>query len=221
MQDYQKEFKNHCLTCKNYDISSKSDSTQRGYRCTHHHRPMAMDEHCSSYSFAAARSNRMIDEAVEWRMRRGYTPGPDKGHWYITTALCTILGLDENCEYLTNYYLLRDTYMRSTHEGREFLANYEVYGPLIAYEILGTYSDPDKKAKIEREVKEVLEPDFLVTINELIKAGRYECAMLAYMQMTDMLAQRYSVFMADLEFEQESIDAQGTCRGRRFCSVCE
>ena len=60
MTDYLREYKGYCLTCKNYDLERKSDATTRGFRCTYHGRPMAMDEKCPHYSKDIVRSNSFI-----------------------------------------------------------------------------------------------------------------------------------------------------------------
>lgn len=41
----------------------KSDATTRGFRCTYHGRPMAMDEKCPHYSKDIVRSNSFIDSS--------------------------------------------------------------------------------------------------------------------------------------------------------------
>lgn len=217
MRDYQKEFKNHCLTCTEYDICSKGDSTTRGYRCKHHHRPMAFDERCSSYVFDPLKSNMAIEEAIAFRVKKGYAGGPDKGHFYILTILCDILGLPEDNEYLSAFRLLRDSYLSQTTEGQNELLKYDVMGPLISNEIKDAYMDPKRRRGIVRMINELLVPCYIVPFTSMVQSGAYECAMLIYLQMTDMLAQRYNVFVAeaDLQFAEESLEAVKEGLGRK------
>lgn len=215
-RDYQREFKNHCLTCTEYDIYSKSDSTTRGYRCKHHHRPMAFDEKCSSYRFDALKSNMSIEEAVNFRVKKGYAGGPDKGHFYILTILCEIMGLPEDNEYLLAFRTLRDVYLSQNEEGQRELLKYDVCGPLISDAIKDAHDDSKRKVGIERMINEVLMPCYIEPFTAMVQNGCYECAMLAYLQMTDMLAQRYNVFVSeeDLQFSEESLEAVSMGPGR-------
>lgn len=220
-RDYVKDFKNHCLTCDKYDIYSRGDSTQRGYRCKKHMRPMAMDEQCSSYSLDRIRSNSTIEDAVNWRVRKGYSPSPDRGHWYVTSTICKILGYPEDCPYMEAFDLMQSTYMRQTDEGKTDLLRYEVYGPAIAWEIEAAYNDSKRRRGVERLCKEILEPDYLSLILGLVEAGNYECAVLAYKQMIDMLAQRYNVFLEDLQYGEEDMEIMASGMGRkRICLDC-
>lgn len=213
-RDYKKEFKGHCLTCKNYDIYTKSDATVRGFRCVHHHRPMAMDEKCSSYGNDITRSNQTIEDAVKWIGKRGYDPRPDKGSCYITSICCRVLGLPDDCEYLTNLRRLRDEYMVNFDEGLTHLYKYDIFGRQISEIIESEFENPKTKIKTERMVKEILEPQYLVILNELIKCGNFACAMEAYLQMTDLLMQRYSIYEMPLEVDVSTLDKQEVGHGR-------
>lgn len=215
-RDYQKEFRNHCLTCTEYDIYSKGDSTQRGYRCKHHHRPMAFDESCSSYRFDALKSNRAIEDAINFRVRKGYAGGPDKGHFYILTILCDILSLPEDNEYLASFRMLRDIYLSQNPEGQRELLKYDVTGPLISEAIKTTFMDPKRRRGLMRMITEVIIPDYIIPFSNMVQSGCYECAMLTYLQMTDMLSQRYQIFVSeeDLQFSEESLEAVSMGPGR-------
>lgn len=221
-RDYLKDFKNHCLTCEKYDIYSPKDSTQRGYRCKRHMRPMAMDEQCSSYSMDRLRSNKTIEEAVNWRLRKGYDPSPDKGHWYVTSMICRILGYPQDCEYMQAFEMMQATYMRESEEGKADLLRYEVYGPEIAWRLEEAYSNEETRSSVERLCREILEPDYLALILGLIRANNLECAVLAYKQMIDMLASRYGVYLEDLQYDaedREMFDVDGS--RKRVCFDCQ
>ena len=214
--DYQKEYKDHCLTCKKYDIYSKSDATVRGYRCIHHHRPMAMDEKCSSYGFDYARSNSMIEDAIEWIGKRGYDPRPDAGSCYITSIICHILGLPDNCEYLTNFRRLRDEYMVTFPEGLKQLYAYDTFGVQISMRLEKDFNTPEKREATVKMVKEILLPDYIVKVNELIKAGNFAMAMYAYVQMTMTLSNKYGINYIIPDVDVESLDKETIGHGRGF-----
>lgn len=193
MRDYQKEFKGHCLTCQDYDIFSKSDSTHRGYRCKHHHRPMAMDEKCSSYHFDAIRSNSMIDEAVKFRVKKGYSPSPDKGHWYLVTTICKIVKPDQAKEFIETAREFRANLM-DTPEGQVYVANYDYYGIELTQKLLEDYINEATKIETENYVLTVLMPIFY-EYNELAKNGQTLEAVKKYIQLLKLVANRYNVLL--------------------------
>lgn len=190
-RDYTREFKGHCLTCKKYEISKGdwSYSTVRGFRCKRLQRPMAFDEKCYQYDFDAVRSNRTIEEAVDWRVRRGYDPRPD---CYVVTAMCEILGLPMDHEYIQNFRILRDEYMIEVPEGKEKIAAYDNYGEQLASRLTQNYANPETKETTERLVKGILLPTY-EQVNELIKAGNLDMAMYVYFQMMGILSRRYGI----------------------------
>jgi len=139
MTDYLREYKGYCLTCKNYDLERKSDATTRGFRCTYHGRPMAMDEKCPHYSKDIVRSNSFIDSQVRWMNRHGYDPRRDKDTFcYITTMCCDILGLSDNHKYLESLRKLR-SYLITFDFGKKILLDYDVYGVLVSKKIYEDY----------------------------------------------------------------------------------
>ena len=214
-RDYLKEFKNHCLTCEKYDIYSKGDSTERGYRCQKHGRPMAMDEECPSYRLDKLRSNSTIEDAVSWRCKRGYSPSRDSSYWYVTTAICDILGYPRECEYMIAFAHMQATVMRDTDENKVDLLKYEVYGPAIAWKLKKAYEDPKRKESVIKLCKKILEPEYLKLILNLIRVGNFECAILTYKQMIDMLAQRFNVYLENLEYTEEEIQILDTGKSRK------
>jgi len=219
-RDYLSEFKGKCLTCKKYDIFSKGDATLRGYRCLHHMRPMAMDEECSSYGFDYTRSNRAIEEAVEWIGRRGYEPKRDSESCYITTMICKILGKSDSCEELTNLRLLRDKYMTTFDEGLKYLHTYDTFGPLISKKMEEDFNSKDKKDYTLKMVRDVLYPEYILVVNNLIKEKRFETAMLAYVQMTYLLVNKYNIYEMDINIDTKylNINEVGHARCRKLSS---
>lgn len=185
MIDYTREYKNKCLTCSNYDISSQKDATTRGYRCVRHHRPMAMDESCSSYSRNYARGNQMIESAIKWMGKHGYDPRRDNASLcYITTIVCDILGKDDDHYYLTSLRKLRNNYLMTFELGQKVLFDYDTYGALVS-----NYIAKDENAF--DYIKEVIEPNYLIPICNYIDNEDYKLATNLYLKMTFHLLDRY------------------------------
>ncbi|MBQ6841293.1 MAG: hypothetical protein IJO63_04170 [Bacilli bacterium] len=202
-RDYVSEFKGHCLTCKKYEIS-KGDwswSTVRGFRCKRLQRPMAFDEKCYQYDFDAVRGNRMIEEAVDWRVRRGYDPRPD---CYVVTAMCEILGLPMDHEFITNFRILRDEHMINSEAGKSQIAAYDNYGEQLAERLKANFNNPETKESTEKMIRTVLLPSY-EQVNELIKFGNLDMAMYVYFQMMGILSRRYGItYSPALEEQKEA-----------------
>ena len=184
-RDYREEFKHNCLTCKKYDIYSKADATVRGFRCKRLMRQMSMDEHCYQHDFDQLRSNSTIEDAVNWILRRGYDPRPD---CYVTTAICEILGLPYDHEYIKNFKKLRNDHMKI-----EQIMAYDVYGVQIAQRLKSAYSNKETRSVTEKLVKDILHPSYLVEVNKLIKGENYDLALYSYFQMLGVLSERYGI----------------------------
>lgn len=212
--DYRSEYKGRCITCENYKINDKCDVTVKGYRCSHHHRSMAMDESCSSYEFSFLRSNSSIEEAIEYIEKRGYDPSPDSSSCYITSLVCKILGYDDNCEYLTNFRDFRDNYMVNTTYGLECLCLYDIYGVEICKKLEEHYNSQHLHRKTYDIVKNIIEPDYLQVVNEDIKNGEYEKAIKEYVDMTNMLMKRYGIYPKDIHINIDEVDKKEVGHGR-------
>ena len=210
-RDYREEFKENCLTCKKYDIYSKSDATVRGFRCKRLLRQVAMDGKCYQHDFDYLRGNSTIEEAVEWIIRRGYDPRPD---CYVTTAICEILGLPYDHEYITSFKKLRDEYMATFAEGKKQIAAYDVYGVQIAMKLKAAYENAETKKATEESIKKVLVPGYLEVVKELVKSGNFAMAMYTYFQMIGVLSQRYGVSYS-VETINETKEEE-SCLGRNM-----
>lgn len=210
MRDYRDEFKNNCLTCKKYDIYDKGSITVRGYRCKRLQRQMALDEHCYQHDFDGARGNSTLDDAVQYLLRRGYDPRPD---CYVTTAICDIVGLPHDCEYILSFRQLRDEYMSSFEEGKKQIAAYDVYGQEIANRLLADYANSETKEVTEKKVREVLIPGYLDPVTSMIKNGNFAMAMYTYFQMISMLSQSYSInYVMPTEEQTLECESEGCTR---------
>lgn len=215
MQDYRSDYKNYCLTCKEYDIYSKGDSTHRGFRCKHHHRPMAFDESCSSYDFDKARGNNIIHDAVEWRVRKGYDPKPDSSYWYVVSSICKILSNEygEDQKEQTNRYLnafktFRE-FLLSYPNGINFLADYDINGLRLANQLLDEYAFCKKQALyfIETELLPLLD-----TFANMIDYNNHQAAFKSYTRIMQCLSDEYRYDPIKAESKDLELIGQGRTR---------
>lgn len=56
--------------------------------------------------------------------------------WYITSIICRRLGYPQNCHLLQTTSHLRTDYLSQTEEGRAFLAKYDIFGSIIACQLM-------------------------------------------------------------------------------------
>ena len=214
MTDYRNDFKGHCLTCREYDIFCKSDATVRGYRCKHHHRPMAMDESCrDNYSFASERSNLTLEDAVKWITKRGYEPKPDNSYWYVTSTICKIASLGTNSKNMCAFQELKDYYLLLYPQGLVFLNNYDINGLLLSKILLDNYLNPKTKAKTVIIVKQDLLPRLNSFTNLMIKGNIAE-AFKEYSELLQHIAYLYGYQMQNFEITRENPEIIGSQRQR-------
>lgn len=189
-RDYQKEFKDRCLTCKKYDIYCKSDATVRGFRCKRLMRQVALDDHCYQYDCDRLRGNASIEEAVTWLLKRGYEPRYD---CYITTAICHIKGFSLDCSFVKNFKKLREEYVAKLPNGEEELAAYDIYGIQLANKLLAAYQNPETKDATKKLVDGALFNGFIVVVNNLIEMGKMAEAWNRYTKMIELLSMHFAV----------------------------
>lgn len=216
MTDYLREYKGYCLTCKNYDLERKSDATTRGFRCTYHGRPMAMDEKCPHYSKDIVRSNSFIDSQVRWMNRHGYDPRRDKDTFcYITTMCCDILGISDNHKYLESLRKLR-SYLITFDFGKKILLDYDVYGVLVSKKIYEDYCKDNNKTL--EMINNIIVPSFLEPLCDLIENNDLDNAVYLYIKMTFALLNKYKIKY--LPINESNIDinnlGHGYSRERKY-----
>lgn len=207
-RDYREDFKDKCLTCKKYDIyrSGRSYATVRGFRCDRLMGPMAMTDHCYQHDFDRMRSNSDIEEAVEWILKRGYDPRPS---CYVVTAMCEILDIPYDSEYIENFKIMRDEYMCKTEDGRKQLAAYDLYGIQIADRLRKDYADEKTRLATDTKVRTIILPAY-EQVNELIKCGNFGMAVYSYFQMIKTIAKHYNInYMVPVQTAEEMCQGYG------------
>lgn len=94
---------------------------------------------------------------------------------YLTTAMCYILGKEDNCYELSILRFFRDNYMKKTVEGQKLLAEYILISPPIADILL--------KHKDKNEIANFMLNKYINPAIELIKKKQYVLAVEKYKDM--------------------------------------
>lgn len=109
----------------------------------------------------------------------------DLGGCYLTTAFCHILGYKDDCYELEILRQFREQYLRGTKEGDNLLEEYETIGPKISNLL---YLDPFRTDMVEKMGLQYIYPAI-----SFINEGRFEDAKDTYIDMVNMLKERYHV----------------------------
>jgi hypothetical protein len=114
----------------------------------------------------------------------GTSSTQEKSTCFITTAVCEVLGYEDDCAELTALRVFRDTYMRSTHELAMMVQEYYQTAPAIV----------DKLNSIPSEWKEQMcnyvMHSFIKPAVLLINKGEDEKALVIYKSMISFIKTR-------------------------------
>ncbi len=164
----------YCASCSNLNENYNYGK----YYCTRKNEWVyACDQRCSSsYLEAYGRSRNSMENMYD----RSY-----HSKYYITTIVCKMLGLPDDCHQLEMIAKLKEEMMK-THKGRVLISIYDVIGPKIAECLL--YDKEDGITLANYSLKH--------GINETAKAVEkedYTSAIKIYAQMTKDLARCYNI----------------------------
>ena len=104
---------------------------------------------------------------------------------YITTIVCDILGLDDECVALQELRVLRDKVMQQNPKYKELLFEYDTVGPKIAKCLR---EDKDRQDIAMRVYNESIFPTAT-----LVASKEYEKAVAKYSSMTTALKKYYGI----------------------------
>jgi len=104
---------------------------------------------------------------------------------YLTTAMCEVLGYEDDCDILENLRGFRDWYMYNDPLYQNALDEYDKVGPVIASKIV---VDEERK-NVAMDMLDF----FIIPAIGCIYEERYEEAIDTYMLMTEMLKSRYNL----------------------------
>lgn len=158
-----------CGECKYLNLEDKNRYGDYYCAIKHKYYPIS-DTTCSSFDYRDSRTSSPISMG---------------GYCYITTAVCQILGYDDNCDYLNTLRSLRDNYMKKEVDCFTMLEEYKLVGPEIVKNLI---KDNNKEEKAHELLTEYIIP---AVIN--IKKGAYEKAILTYTIMTNSLINEYNI----------------------------
>ena len=121
---------------------------------------------------------------------------------YITTAVVTILGYEDNCEKLETLRNFRDNYMKKHEEYLPLLEDYNIVGPLISERL----EQDEKRLKIALTVN-----NFIDAAIDAINDKEYIAAIHNYENMTYYLMDLY-----EIDFDLLSNNQKGRQRKREI-----
>jgi hypothetical protein len=115
---------------------------------------------------------------IEATNRTALLPKPDSGFCFITTAICEIDGLPDDCEELTILRRFRDSFMMADEHKRELVVQYYNIAPDVV-KALKKLPDNGKFSF------GVLKDNYLLPAIEMVKSGDNEGALKTYTAMVD------------------------------------
>ena len=170
-----------CIQCINMDLNDKNKYGDA--LCKDRNRYYdPYSSACSNIEYADSSLKKREDE---------YTKG--SSCCYITTAVCTTLGLDDNCKYLKELRNFRDNYMMKHQEYIPLLIEYEVIGPIISRHI-----------KQDKDTAQTMLETYISKAIALIHQESYESAIGTYKLMVEYLKNKYN--LTNLSIDMNDID---------------
>ena len=129
--------------------------------------------------------NTYCDNSLKYRTCPIYTRG-SSGGCYLTTAMCDILGQEDNCPILETLRGFRDNYMKQNEEYLPLLEDYDNVGPIISDRLF----NDENKEKIAQTM--LL---FISVAIDAIKDKEYKSAVNTYEYMTIYLMDYFNLDM--------------------------
>ena len=107
---------------------------------------------------------------------------------YITTIVCDLMGLKDNCGILETLRGFRNNVMQKDSKYKETLYEYDIVGPQIAKYLMEDYS----KSEDKEEIIELFNFFILPTVR-YINEKNYPEAVDRYTQLTEALIDKYGI----------------------------
>lgn len=107
---------------------------------------------------------------------------------YITTMVCNVLGLEDDCEVLSNLRLFRNNVLQTNISYIPILMEYDTIGPEIAKSINEEYRETK-----DQTICQGMYNKFLVPTSEMITEKNYQGAIRKYMEMVQALKEYYGI----------------------------
>lgn len=107
---------------------------------------------------------------------------------YITTIVCHILGLEDNCPELELLRSLRNDVLQKDEKYQSILYEYDVIGPQIAGKIMKDYEE-----KQDKEFATLLFNFYIQPSAWLYEEEKVDESITRYKEMTDSLAETFGI----------------------------
>ena len=143
--------------------------------------------HCVSRgTYEYPDSKRCTDYKKQGTEREMYIP--TRTGWYITTIVCDILELPDDCGLLETLRNFRSNILQKEPKYKKVLYEYDVVGPQIAKCLMEDYIE-----KEDKEMANGLLNCFIIPTVDRIKEGRNTEAVKIYTQLTEVLIDTYGI----------------------------
>lgn len=185
--------KSCCMSCKKR-IAERISSTDRdGYfKCPAQSSMLSSrwnySEVCNNYE--KAKSSRDISDLKVlfekcYKMgNNNKTPNFGRGY-YVATAIFTTLNISLKDENYTTIKSFQDTYLENNEQYSGLLQDYDLFGPIIASEIIAS-NDKERLASIAYS-------EFILPVAALIKSQKYDEAIQLYGDMIKHLKELFQI----------------------------
>ena len=169
-----------CSECTYLDINKDDDYGK--FLCENGYKYVYADEkECRYFCRAYGRSSRVAESARKHSQEKQSSGGG----CYITTALCKILGMEDNNDYLKELRKFRDDYLQKCDEGMEILKQYDTVGPQIC-ECLS-------KDNGRFNISYILFNNYITPTVNFLKNKEHTEAIKTYTEMTTKLMKFYNI----------------------------
>jgi len=126
-----------------------------------------------------------------YRNKKGNSSG-----CFITTIICDILGMDDNCTVLNTLRNFRDNILQKDEKYKEVLYEYDAVGPIIS-----SYLEEDYVDKEDKDLPNAMLDYFILPTVEFINNKKYDEAFNKYSKMVKSLREYYCIY--DIEKRED------------------
>ena len=180
------EYDKKCATCTH--ISLNRNNLSGRFYCNDYQLYVSLSDSCrpkilGGYSF----NKNITDKEIEYAEKKVGSGNSSSNSCYITTIVCNILGLEDDCIILNDLRKFRDNYLQKNPKYYPILINYDTIGPQIAKNI----EEDEHKFDIAKEIMK----NYLIPCVRIINTVpvNQEAAVDIYMKMTKKLANMYGI----------------------------
>lgn len=173
----------HCSECTYLKDSGSWPDISGNFWCNKKGEKIrANDIACSRFCRCSSRSSSSAKKLYDYSMSHSSNV---KCGCYITTVICEILGLDDNCDYMQVLRHFRNNYLQKNPNTLGLLVEYDVIGPVIA--------DHLRHDAKKEEIACNLMHQYIIPCVMEISDEKYGDATITYSSMTKNLIERYAI----------------------------